>query len=161
MFGILNHNETEDLLEKQSYGRLGCYANGKTYIVPLNYVYHEHLIYCHSYEGMKIDMMRKNPKVCFEVESTNENEKWETAIAWGTFEEIIDEGKRKAALELIMRHPAHFNHSKTIKMELGKSFPFMPVDLNDIQGIVFAIHIEEETGRFEKIDSWSYEIVHH
>lgn len=38
----------------------------------------------------KIEMMRKNPKVCFEVDDIKNIFSWKSVIAWGTFEEITD-----------------------------------------------------------------------
>ena len=48
MLGELNKKEILDLVENQVIGRLGCYADGETYIVPINYVYRNNAIYLHS-----------------------------------------------------------------------------------------------------------------
>jgi len=68
MIGDLDKYEIEKVLRQQIIGRLACHANDKTYIVPISYAYDGIYIYGHTYEGMKIRMMRENPKVCFEVE---------------------------------------------------------------------------------------------
>ncbi len=69
MFGNLNKDEIEEVLKHHLIGRIGCYAFDTTYIVPISYGYDGESIYCHTYEGLKITMMRKNPRVCFEVDT--------------------------------------------------------------------------------------------
>ena len=68
MLGQLTEKQVEEMLSEQITGRLGCHHRGETYIVPVNYVYKNEFVYAHSGPGKKVDMMRKNPKVCFEVE---------------------------------------------------------------------------------------------
>ena len=41
-------------------------------------------------EGKKIEMMRKNPEVCFQVDAIADLLNWESVICWGKFEEIVD-----------------------------------------------------------------------
>jgi uncharacterized protein len=57
------------LLKELPVGRIACHADGITYIVPVNYVYDGMNLYAHSAKGMKIDMMRKNPDVCFQADA--------------------------------------------------------------------------------------------
>ena len=69
MLGDLNPHEIEALLTNEVVGRIGCHANGVTYVVPITYAYNEGHVYAHSKEGMKIQMMRLNPMVCFEIDN--------------------------------------------------------------------------------------------
>ena len=89
------------------------------YIVPLNYGYFDHTIYIHSAsEGKKIDLLRTNSKVCFEIEYTTEiikndvscewSAKYRSLIGYGTVEIITDHEKKKHCLDIIMAH-----HGKT------------------------------------------------
>ena len=68
MIGELTSEQIEHLLQTQAIGRIGCHANGITYIVPVSYVYHDNRVYGHSDEGLKLRLARANPEVCFEVE---------------------------------------------------------------------------------------------
>ena len=79
MLGDLNKKELIDLLESQVFGRLGCSVNDETYIVPINYVYRNNAIYAHSGNGKKIEMMRTNPKVCFQVDEILDTFRWKSA----------------------------------------------------------------------------------
>ena len=39
MLGELNRSQIDEILESQAVGRIGCHAGGKTYVVPVTYVY--------------------------------------------------------------------------------------------------------------------------
>src|SRR5438067_64945 len=86
MIGDLTRNEMEDLLRTEAVGRLGCHADGRTYVVPIGYAYHDGNIYAHSGLGLKIEMMQQNPEVCFEVEQITNIAHWKSVIAWGVYE---------------------------------------------------------------------------
>ena len=82
MLGELNELEIERLLEQQRIGRIGCHADGLTYIVPINYVYQDGCIYAHSGPGKKIEMLDKNPQVCFQVDDIQDLLNWKSVITW-------------------------------------------------------------------------------
>lgn len=68
---ISDKNEIEDLLASSTVGRLGTCANGIPYITPMNFTYDKETskIFLHcANEGRKLDNIRINPTVCFEVE---------------------------------------------------------------------------------------------
>ncbi len=90
MLGALDQTQIDNLLKEQVTGRIACHADGITYIVPINYVYNAPYIYCHSSNGKKIEMMRKNPEVCFEVDDIQSIFRWKSVVAWGQFEEVTD-----------------------------------------------------------------------
>jgi hypothetical protein len=60
---------TLEALRNAQVGRLGLCREGQPYIVPLNFAYQDGHIYAHCAEtGTKIDFIRSNPNVCFEVD---------------------------------------------------------------------------------------------
>ncbi|MGH3035786.1 MAG: pyridoxamine 5'-phosphate oxidase family protein, partial [Gaiellaceae bacterium] len=69
-------------------GRIGCHADGLTYVVPVIYAYDGEGFYAYSLEGRKIRMMRSNPRVCFEVDEYDGRGSWRSAIVQGTYEEL-------------------------------------------------------------------------
>src|SRR4051812_48063800 len=101
MFGKLNPEEIEELLKQQLIGRIGCHADGLTYVVPVSYAYDGTYIYCHTFEGMKVDMMRKNSNVCFEVDNTKTLSNWKSVVTWGSFEELPAGVSRQEALKVL------------------------------------------------------------
>lgn len=149
MLGELNTKQIEMLLTRQVTGRLGCHANGTTYIVPINYIYKDGTIYAHSGPGKKIDMMRKNPKVCFEVDEIESIFKWQSVIAWGNYEEITSVEEQEQVMQAIIHRimplvnsPAgHPSHGITAnEYDAGTT-----IDL-----IVYKIKVDKITGKFER-----------
>ncbi len=67
---IRNKEIVIDLLTTSHVGRLGTVAgNGYPMVKPLNFVFHEGKIYFHTAkEGEKIDDIRRDSRVCFEVD---------------------------------------------------------------------------------------------
>ncbi len=149
MFGQLNEEQIEQLLQRQYVGRIGCTANHVVYVVPVGYAYDGTSVYAHSLEGMKITMMRENPEVCFEVDDTSDISNWQSVIGWGTFEELAGE-ERVEAIKLLAFKNIPVVASKTAK--LLPEYPFYPSDFNEMEGIVYQIKLNKKTGRFEKLE---------
>ena len=147
MLGKLNDNEIEKLLGSQVIGRLGCHADGKIYVLPISYAYDGRYIYCHTEEGMKINIMRSNPDVCFQVDKMHSMANWQSVIEWGSFEELKDEQARNEALKILTGRALPILSSETT--HLFPHWPFPSEDLGTIGGIVFRILPTEKTGRFE------------
>jgi len=147
MFGRLNMEEIDELLHQQIIGRIGCHSDGVTYIVPISYTYDGKYIYAHTLEGMKISLMRHNTNVCFEVDFINKNEKWQSVICWGSFEELVNPGEREEALKKL--HARALPKVVSITAKLSPSWPLLPRDINSIDGVVFRIKLYKKTGKFE------------
>jgi uncharacterized protein len=97
--------EIEALLRTAIVGRIACCGHGATgdgrpYLVPLAYGYDGDAVYAHSGPGRKLDLMRAEPWVTFEVDEAIAPDRWRSVIAEGTFEEI-DDPQRDAALQVI------------------------------------------------------------
>ena len=148
MFGTLTSAETEKVLEGQIIGRIGCYADNVCYIVPICYAYDGIFIYAHTQEGKKIDMMRANPSVCFEVDIIHDMANWQSVIGWGNFSEIMDAEGKKLAIQQIYKRKFPVAVSNTVKLDAA--WPFLPEKYEGIYGIFFRIHLQKKTGRFEK-----------
>jgi nitroimidazol reductase NimA-like FMN-containing flavoprotein (pyridoxamine 5'-phosphate oxidase superfamily) len=154
MFGKLNPQEIEDLISHQLVGRLGCHADHVTYIVPVSYAYDGVYIYGRTFEGKKVDMMRKNPRVCFQIDNFTDMANWQSVIAWGVFEEISAPAERKKALQVLVDRVLPLVSSQT--QHLTPQWPFPASDVNSIDGIVYRIRLFEKTGRFEKAEATSF-----
>jgi nitroimidazol reductase NimA-like FMN-containing flavoprotein (pyridoxamine 5'-phosphate oxidase superfamily) len=150
MLGELSATEIEDLLRKQFVGRIGCHDKDLVYVVPISYAYDKDCVYCHAYEGKKIDIMRKNPKVCFQVDEMRDMANWRSVMAWGEFHELSNEDEKAHAL-LVLLH-RQLPSPSSITTHLGKFWPFAApntAELVKIPGITFLISLTEKTGRFE------------
>jgi nitroimidazol reductase NimA-like FMN-containing flavoprotein (pyridoxamine 5'-phosphate oxidase superfamily) len=151
MFGKLGKAQIEKVITDNIVGRLGCHADGKTYVVPISYAYDGRFIYARTFEGLKISMMRKNPDVCFQIDEMENMANWRSVVAWGTFEELTGEEERNAGLQKLIARILPEISSETVK--LSPQWPFPTEDYTKIEGIVFRIRLTEKSGRFEMIES--------
>ena len=93
----LSAAEIESLLDEQVYGRLGCHDDGEVYVLPLIYVREGQSLYIMTTEGRKIQAMRKNPSVCFEVDEFERSTgNWRSVIVQGQYEELGAEDTTRA-----------------------------------------------------------------
>ncbi len=150
MFGVLDKGKIEKVINENVIGRLGCYGDGKMYLLPISYAYDGEYIYAHSLEGLKISIMRKNPTVCFQVDTMKDMADWESVLLWGTFEELTIEEDKKAAVQSLMNRQLPLVSSETVK--LSPEWPFHTGDYSTISGIIFRINITEKTGRYEELE---------
>ena len=66
---IKDRKKIEQFLSQAEVGRLGLYDGEEPYIVPFNFAYKDNHIYMHSaLEGRKIEIMKRHPRICFEVD---------------------------------------------------------------------------------------------
>ncbi|MBX9781712.1 MAG: pyridoxamine 5'-phosphate oxidase family protein [Chitinophagaceae bacterium] len=148
MLGILNDNQIEDVLKRGIIGRIGCYSDGVTYVVPVTYVYDGEYLYGHTTEGMKITMMRNNPEVCFEVDEMQNMSNWQSVIAWGNFEEVTDAEAKHKAMQKLIERVMPLMTSETAQPTHGLTMHAK--DTGYKQTVVYRIKVNKKTGRFEK-----------
>jgi len=94
----LSRAETDEFLQGQRIARLGCHADGVTYVVPLIYAYEDGAVVAVTTEGRKTGMLRENPAVCVEVDEYDTDGKgsWKSVIAQGTCEELFGDAVEPA-----------------------------------------------------------------
>ncbi len=150
MLGELSAQEIDELLRSEMTGRIGCHADGRTYVVPITYAYQSTFVYCHSPPGLKIRMMRKNPAVCFEVDRVEDIGNWRSVIATGHFEELTGREALDAMDMLIARFTAverpQDPHPSYVFRESQSESP----SAHGREIVLFRIHLAEKTGRFER-----------
>ena len=115
--------------------------------MPISYAYDGEYIYAHTFEGMKLNLMRKNPEVCFEVDDMHDMANWKSVISWGIFEPITEVSDRNKALRILTDRTLPLISSETT--HLSPQWPFPANDADHITGIVFRIRLMEKTGRYE------------
>jgi nitroimidazol reductase NimA-like FMN-containing flavoprotein (pyridoxamine 5'-phosphate oxidase superfamily) len=145
MMGSLSKEQIEELLHSEVVARLGCHAEGRTYVVPITYAYDNNSIVGHSVEGMKIRMMRENPWVCVEIERTENLANWRSVIAWGRFEELV--GTAATAAWAILRERFRGLTVSTTSEPPPGTAHGRP---GNGHACVYRIHLSEKTGRFER-----------
>lgn len=151
MLGSLSKDQIEYVLHAQIVGRIGCYADGKVYIVPITYAYHNQCIYAHSREGLKIHMMRQNPSVCFEVDQMENHANWRSVIVWGTYEELRYPPEQEEGRRIINNRLSPYITSETVMpAHHFEERDMPPIVEKPMKPVVFRIKITESSGRFEK-----------
>jgi len=149
MLGELPAREIERLLETELVARIGCHMAGRTYVVPISYVYADGALIGCTTAGLKLDMLRRNPQVCIEVDQVDDLANWRSVIAWGWFEEL-DGDEAEAALDLLMARLVPFTASGTSPPAQRLASMTQGAALAGRSSFVYRIRLMEKTGRFER-----------
>jgi len=149
MLGELSRDEIEHVLQSEVVGRIGCHADGRTYVVPITYAYDGTCVYGHSAAGLKVAMMRSNPAVCFEVEQVDDLANWRSVIAWGDFEELTGD-EAVAGLRHLVDRLRPFMTSATAQPTHGLDGPAHQGDTAGHVPVLYRIRLTDRTGRFER-----------
>ena len=110
---ITDTNTVEQILSGGNICRLAMIDGNKPYMLSFNYGYRDGCIYIHSApEGKKIDLIRKNNRVGFEVAEGIEIVQAEKSCSWSTrYRSVTGDGEvkiitdpelKKEGLEIIM-----------------------------------------------------------
>lgn len=151
MIGELSTAEMQRVLYDEVLGRIGCHARGRTYVVPVTYVFTGSSIIGHTGDGLKVRMMRENPEVCFEVEQFRDAPNWKTVIAYGSFEQLLQDDA-DAALERLQARTRELAQSVIGVPPEGLGLWNVGRDLaRPRQSVVFAIRVHELTGRYQRV----------
>lgn len=148
MLGELNEMQIKNALLSQAVGRIGCTDGKKPYISPVTYAYDEKDIIGQTKEGMKLNIMRKNPNVCFQVDIITDMANWQSVLVSGTFYELTGKEDVKAR-DYLFNHVLPLMTSSTIHPHQHEVTEKVD-DSNRIKPIMYRIKIKEKSGRLEK-----------
>jgi uncharacterized protein len=134
----LPNGQIEELLHSAVIGRIACcghghVGDGRPYVVPIAFGYDGRSIYAHSGPGRKLDFMRAEPRVSFEVDDGSAPDRWRSVIVEATFEALDDPAERQAALRTLYPAPD-------------------PIPALGAHTVVFALRITAKSGRYELPD---------
>lgn len=143
---IINPAELDEILEKALIGHLALCDGDEPYVLPMNFGVSDGAIYFHcASEGRKLEILRKNPKGCFQVETDMELIPSPRACGWGIvyrsvliagpLSVVTSDGEKAVGLTALMRKYA------------GKDFShgFSPAELALVT--VLRLDPEERTGK--------------
>lgn len=117
----------ENIIRKTHVCRLGLIDNNEPYIVPLNFGYRNNTLFFHtSPKSRKLDLIRKCPGICFEMDvllgpvPADKPCKWsmryQSVVGFGKASIVEDAEAKRAALTVIMdqytQGPYHFPDNK-------------------------------------------------
>ena len=137
MIKNLDEKATRKLLKEQKLGHLGCVLeSGEPYVVPVNYLFKDDEIYIHCLPGQKLDALRANGKVCLQVEKIGKSYRWQSAIAFGEFQEVKRTNKK---IEILKEFSARFEHLTPVEAMIEEQW-----NLGGL--VVFCLNIKRITG---------------
>ena len=142
---IKNLNAVLAIMSEARVCRIGLSDDGIPYIVPMNFGLGDKCIYLHcASEGRKLEILRKNDKVCFEMDLMRGIKQESDVCSWScSYESVIGFGRaflikepeeKRFALDRIMEH-------------YGARPPFYYPDDILLKMIVIRITIESLTGK--------------
>jgi nitroimidazol reductase NimA-like FMN-containing flavoprotein (pyridoxamine 5'-phosphate oxidase superfamily) len=111
---IADKSVIEQILRESEICRIAMIDGSEPYLVPLNYGYSNNIIYIHSAtEGRKIELLKLNNRVCFEIEYHAEivrkdepckwSAKYRSVIGYGNIEIVTDMQVKKSGMDIIMK----------------------------------------------------------
>ena len=148
--GQLTKLQIDNILLSQVLGRLACTDGKQPYIVPVTYTYDGEFIYCQTNEGTKLTILRKNPAICFEVDTMTDLANWQSVVVFGKFEELKDVEAKKARNILFTRVFSLLTGNTVHKHEHAYDDDNELENKSRVKYIMYRIKITETTGRFEK-----------
>jgi uncharacterized protein len=106
------------ILEEAEICRIALADGNEPYLLPMNFGYKDNTIYFHSAtEGRKIDILKQNNKVCFQMDIEKElvtsespcnwGMKYQSVIGFGKAHIIDDPPEKIKALNIIMSKYSH------------------------------------------------------
>jgi nitroimidazol reductase NimA-like FMN-containing flavoprotein (pyridoxamine 5'-phosphate oxidase superfamily) len=142
---ISNRGEIEAIMRRAHLCHLALCDGDTPYVVPVNYGYDSRALYVHSAaQGDKIDILKKNNKVSFAIETDIElqkadipceiSQKYRSVVGSGRAVFIEDASGKKQALDVIMR-------------QHGYNGPFAYATVQLTKVVIIKIEIDSLTGK--------------
>lgn len=144
---ITDINEIRDIVEKCKVCHLAMIDDGKPYAVPLNFGYtidgNTLTLYFHSAkEGRKIDILKKNSTVCFDmlcegklgkiIDPCNSGYYFECVMGFGSAEFVDNVEEKCRALSLLVKHQS--NQDFEFNEKQAEAVCVFKVSTNDFTG---------------------------
>ena len=142
---IQDPGEIDAILQSAAVCRIAMCEGDRPYIVPVTFAVRNSRLYFHcAKSGKKIDMLKANASVCFEVDIPGELVRGQTACVWGMkYRSVIGfgqayfiekAGEKKKALDLLMK-----------KYSGKESFVYADDALDKV--LVVGVRIEKMSGK--------------
>lgn len=116
---MIDAQEIEDVISEARFCRLAMVDEGIPYVVPMCFGYEDGKLFFHSaVAGRKLDIIRRNGLVCFEITAEAEvllaaaadggGVRYRSVIGTGTARIVEDPDEKEHALQVLSRH--YFGH---------------------------------------------------
>ena len=141
---ITDKKEIEKILKKSQICHIAMVDKEKPYIVPMNFGYENKTLFFHSaLEGRKINLIKKNPNLCFEVDQVVQFKKAKIACDWSIeYKSVIGEGRAQ-----LLYDPEEKREGLNIIMAQysGRTFEY-PSEMLE-KTLVIKLEIDKMTGK--------------
>ena len=133
--------ECTELLSRVSLGRLGCSLDNQPYVVPIFVAYDGGYLHALSTVGQKVKWMRKNPKVCVQVDEIRSESQWTSVVVNGQYQELVEPRytSELAHARKLLEKRLHWWENAMAERQLKAAD-------NLIAPLFFRIHVESMTG---------------
>lgn len=141
---ITDESAIEAIINSSIVCRLALSDGDQPYIVPLSFGYQDRILYFHSaLEGKKIDIIKKNNRICFEFDVNTEIIEAEKACKWGLkYQSVIGFGKAVFVEDFEEKQKAL---SIIISQYSNRNFQFPDKAIK--KTVIIKIEIESMTGK--------------
>ena len=141
---ITDTEEIERIIKRAISCRIGLVDNDEPYVVPVCFGYERNALYFHgALEGRRVELIKKNNKICFEIDTDvkvvrNEEPckwamKYRSVIGVGRAHILESDEEKSHGLRLIMRQYS------------GDKFNFSKLEVDSV--LVVRVEIESITGK--------------
>ena len=138
-----------EILTSNKICRIAFSSNNKPYLIPMNYGYSKNSLYLHSAkEGKKIDYIKNNNQVCFEITDSiapmasdkicNYGTKFRSVIGQGKIH-ILDEREKNNAIEIIVKQQTGKIDWK-INQQMLNNIMVLKIEIISITGKISGFH---------------------
>ncbi|MBI4187298.1 MAG: pyridoxamine 5'-phosphate oxidase family protein [Chloroflexi bacterium] len=160
---LTNIEEIEGIIRKAVHCRIGLVDNDEPYIVPVNFGYQRGALYFHSFsQGRKIELLRKNNRTCFEIDTDVEpveaddlpmalscgavhtTMRYRSVIGTGKAHILESDAEKAHGLKLIVRQCGDYTRHYT---DADLDFPKSALD----RILVVRVDIERLTGKKSRL----------
>ena len=133
-----------EILHNSQVLRIAFSIDNVPHIVPLSFGYRDNKLYIHSAcQGSKIEMIKKNDYICFEMELYSEiirdkiackwTTKYRSIIGWGTIRVINTPNEKTKGMDIIMNKygsPGNHKYNSALLEEMY----LLKIDIEQIKG---------------------------
>ena len=140
---ITDKKSIEEIISRSKVCKLAMCDGNIPYIVPMSFGFMDNTLYFHSApKGKKIEILKKNPNVCFEFEILTQviqsakackwGMKYKSVIGFGTASFIAEDDLKRQAFDIIMNQYA--DGSFLYEEASLKSAIIIKVDIHSMTG---------------------------
>lgn len=114
---IVDRSQIDNIMERALVCRIAMCDDGQAYVVPVNFGYSDGYLYIHSaHVGKKIDILKRNPRVSFEVDIDHAlvagedpcsyTFNYRSVVGFGTATILHDVKEKREGMDAIVKHYA-------------------------------------------------------